>query len=38
MEEIKNQTKIDGLNKKKAEKDDGRIIIYYSRTENEEGD
>lgn len=38
MEEIKDQTKVDGLNKKKAEKDDGRVIIYYSRTENGEGE
>ena len=38
MEETKELVQVDGLNKKKAEKEDGRIIIYFSRREDREGD
>ncbi len=36
MKKLKNRTEIDGLTKKKAEKDDGRVIVYYERTPDKE--
>ncbi len=36
MNRIVEVTKVDGLEKEKAEKDDGRLMIYYRSTEDRE--
>lgn len=36
MKKIKHLSEVDGLTKKKVEKDDGRVIVYYERTPDKE--
>lgn len=38
LEELLEKKTFNGLIKKRKRKDDGRIIIYYSRTEGGEGE